>query len=80
VSLNRWVVYDIDFQRGSIRWSRELARQIPPIGRHVKNSFASETPIIDGDAVYVYFRRARSRGFADSEQRRRPVDAEGAGL
>jgi len=54
-ALNRWMVYDVDFQTGTIRWSRELARLVPPIGRHIKNSFASETAVIDGDAVYVYF-------------------------
>ncbi len=54
-SNNRWVVYDVDFQTGKIRWSREVARLVPPIGRHIKNSFASETAVIDGDAVYVYF-------------------------
>jgi outer membrane protein assembly factor BamB len=54
-SINRWIVYDVDFQTGKIRWSRELARLVPPIGRHIKNSFASETAVIDGDTVYVYF-------------------------
>ena len=54
-SINRWMVYDIEFQTGKIRWSREIARMIPPIGRHIKNSFASESAVIDGDAIYVYF-------------------------
>ena len=54
-AVNRWMVYDIDFETGKIRWSRELSRRIPPIGRHVKNSFASETAVIDGERVYVYF-------------------------
>src|SRR6185503_15807396 len=54
-ALNRWIVYDIDFQTGKIRWSREVARKVPQIGRHIKNSYASETAVIDGDAVFVYF-------------------------
>jgi outer membrane protein assembly factor BamB len=54
-NINRWMVYDIEFQTGKIRWSREIARMVPPIGRHIKNSFASETAVIDGDAIYVYF-------------------------
>jgi outer membrane protein assembly factor BamB len=53
--LNRWMVYDIDFETGKVRWSRELAQRLPPTGRHVKNSFASETPVIDGERIYVYF-------------------------
>jgi len=54
-SVNRWVVYDVDFETGRVRWSREVAKLVPKIGRHVKNSFASETAVIDGDAIYVYF-------------------------
>ena len=54
-SMNRFVVYDLDFQTGKIRWSTEVAQRVPPIGRHVKNSFASETPVVDGERVYVYF-------------------------
>ena len=54
-SVNRWMVYDIDFRTGTVRWSRELAQRVPPIGRHLKNSFASETPVIDGERIYVYF-------------------------
>lgn len=54
-SMNRFVVYDVDFQTGKIRWSTEVAQRVPPIGRHVKNSFASETPVIDGGRIYVYF-------------------------
>src|SRR5262245_2903424 len=42
-SVNQWMVYDVDFKTGKIRWSRELSRAIPPRGRHIKNSFASET-------------------------------------
>ena len=54
-SAQTWVVYDVDFETGKIRWSKEMAQLVPKIGRHVKNSFASETAVIDGDAIYVYF-------------------------
>ena len=40
---------------GKIRWTRELQVGTPPILRHLKNSFASETPVTDGERVYVYF-------------------------
>src|SRR5579863_2246420 len=36
----RWVVYDIDFKTGKIRWERELKSGLPPLLRHVKNSYA----------------------------------------
>ena len=52
---HRWVVYDIDFDTGVIRWARELHSARPTIARHIKNSFASETPVTDGRRVYVYF-------------------------
>ena len=52
---HRWMVYDIDFQTGEIRWARELHRAPPQIAKHLKNSYASETPVTDGRRVYVYF-------------------------
>ena len=52
---HRWMVYDIDFQTGQVRWARELHRAPPQIAKHLKNSYASETPVTDGRRVYVYF-------------------------
>jgi putative pyrroloquinoline-quinone binding quinoprotein len=54
-SVNRWMVHDVDFESGRIRWSKEVVAKIPAIGRHIKNSFASETATTDGERVYVYF-------------------------
>ena len=50
-----WMVYDIDVETGGIRWARELQQVVPPELKHLKNSFASETPVTDGRRVYVYF-------------------------
>ena len=52
---HRWIVYDIDFETGAVRWARELHRSVPPIMRHLKNSYASETAVTDGRRVYVFF-------------------------
>ena len=52
---HRWLVYDLDFETGAVRWSREMAAMVPQIERHLKNSFASETPVTDGERLYVYF-------------------------
>jgi len=52
---HQWMVYAIDFDTGSIRWARELEALVPTELKHVKNSFASETPVTDGRRVYVYF-------------------------
>ena len=49
----RWVLYDIDFKTGKVRWERTLSTAVPA-SKHQKNSYASETPITDGQRVYVY--------------------------
>lgn len=51
---HRWMVHDVDFATGKIRWSREIRNALPG-PKHLKNSYASETPVTDGERVYVYF-------------------------
>ena len=52
---HRWMLYDIDFRTGRIRWERaDPARRVPQQPVHQKNSYASETPVTDGERVYVY--------------------------
>jgi outer membrane protein assembly factor BamB len=45
----------LDTKTGKIVWQRELFKGVPPGSRHLKNSFASETPVTDGERVYFYF-------------------------
>ncbi len=54
-SPHRWMVYDIDFKTGKIRWEKEIRSAPPAAPKHLKNSYASETPTTDGDRVYFYF-------------------------
>lgn len=54
-SPHRWMVYCIDFKTGKTRWEREAHRAVPKFSRHLKNTFASETPVTDGERVYAYF-------------------------
>ena len=54
-SVQHWTVFDVDANSGKIRWSKELKSGLPPLLRHIKNSFASETPTTDGERVYVFF-------------------------
>jgi len=54
-AVHRLIVYDVDFETGTIRWQRDLRNALPPIVRHIKNSYASETPVTDGERVYVTF-------------------------
>jgi len=52
---HRWVVYCVDWKNGKVLWEKEVHRGVPEGSRHLKNSFASETPATDGERVYVYF-------------------------
>ena len=52
---HRWVVHGIDVETGAIKWEREVHRGVPHTGHHLKNTFASATPVTDGDRVYAYF-------------------------
>jgi len=52
---HRWMVYAIDFKTGKIVWEREAEKGVPGTARHLKNSYASETPVTDGERIYVYF-------------------------
>lgn len=52
---HRWMVYAVDFKTGKVLWEREVFRAVPKITRHLKNSYASETPVTDGERVYAYF-------------------------
>ncbi len=51
---HRWVLYDVDFQTGKVRWEQAIHAAVPPQTTHQKNSYASETPVTDGERVYVY--------------------------
>jgi outer membrane protein assembly factor BamB len=52
---HRWMVHAVDLATGKIRWQQELLRAVPKVQRHIKNSFASETPVVDGDRLYILF-------------------------
>ncbi len=51
----RWFVTCLDAETGLTRWETEVARGRPPGPVHVKNSFASETPVSDGERIYAAF-------------------------
>lgn len=53
--VHRWMVYAFDFETGKVAWEREVHRGVPAIARHLKNTFASETPATDGERVYTWF-------------------------
>jgi outer membrane protein assembly factor BamB len=53
VMLHYWF-YCLDLKSGAVDWKHELYSGRPPGGRHRKASFTSETPVTDGNVVYVY--------------------------
>jgi outer membrane protein assembly factor BamB len=52
---HRWMVYAVDWKTGKIVWEREVHRGVPASSHHLKNTYASETPVTDGERVYAYF-------------------------
>ena len=53
-----WMLYAIDFETGRMRWQRELRTGMPANPKHPKNTYASETPVTDGEFVYVFHANA----------------------
>ena len=51
----RYMLYALDAASGEVVWKQEAHRGKPFGGRHRKNTYASETPVTDGEHVYVYF-------------------------
>jgi len=51
----RWLVLCLDLNSGRELWRQEAHSGAAPNRLHVKNTFASETPVTDGERVYAYF-------------------------
>ena len=54
-SRQRWLALCLDRDSGKTLWTTELHGAPPATPIHVKNSYASETPVTDGEHVYVLF-------------------------
>jgi outer membrane protein assembly factor BamB len=52
---HQWRVYCFNWSDGQVRWNKDLHFGEPPNPLHVKNTYASETPVTDGERVYAYF-------------------------
>jgi len=53
--VHQWRVLCLDLKTGETLWDY-LAHEAPPATAiHLKNSFASETPVVDGERLYAYF-------------------------
>ena len=53
--VHRWMVSCVRMSDGGKCWEREVHAAAPQFPRHLKNSYASETPVTDGERVYAYF-------------------------
>jgi outer membrane protein assembly factor BamB len=51
----RWELLCLDRDEGSIVWRRVAKQAKPTTPIHLKNSYASETPVTDGERVYAWF-------------------------
>lgn len=49
-----WLVVCLDLNTGEVVWEQEVHRGVPEKGLHIKNSYASETPVTDGERIYAY--------------------------
>ena len=47
-SKHHWVVLSLDIETGKTLWRKEVHAGIPETPIHLKNSYASETPVTDG--------------------------------
>jgi outer membrane protein assembly factor BamB len=51
----QWKVLCLDLVSGKVQWERLVHQGQPPGPIHLKNSYASETPVTDGERVYACF-------------------------
>lgn len=52
---HRWMATCYDLATGKELWKKEVAKAKPQAGVHIKNTYASETQVTDGEHVYSYF-------------------------
>ena len=50
-----WMVYGFDWQSGKKVWEKQVHAAPPNTPVHVKNTYASETPVTDGERVFACF-------------------------
>ncbi len=50
-----WKVICLELESGKLLWEQTAHQGKPATPLHIKNSYASETPVTDGERVYAYF-------------------------
>jgi outer membrane protein assembly factor BamB len=54
-AVHQWKVICLNLKSGEIRWERLVHEGKPQSPIHIKSSFASETPVTDGERIYCCF-------------------------
>jgi len=54
-AIHHWIVYCFDWSSGKTLWQETVHKGKPAQPVHIKNTYASETPVTDGERVYFYF-------------------------
>jgi outer membrane protein assembly factor BamB len=54
-AIHHWIVYCYDWASGKTLWQKTVHTGKPAEPVHIKNTYASETPVTDGERVYFYF-------------------------
>ncbi|MFO0896281.1 MAG: PQQ-binding-like beta-propeller repeat protein [Pirellulales bacterium] len=54
-ALYRWEVLCLDRKTGDVLWTQTAVEKKPSIPTHRTNTYASETPVTDGERLYAYF-------------------------
>lgn len=52
---HQWKVICLDLKSGNVVWEQLAHQGVPATPIHIKNSYASETPVTDGERLYAYF-------------------------
>ncbi len=53
--IHKFVIFAINRQDGSILWQRTVREELPHEGTHPTGSWASNSPVTDGEHVYAHF-------------------------
>ncbi|NUM54304.1 MAG: PQQ-binding-like beta-propeller repeat protein [Candidatus Hydrogenedentes bacterium] len=53
--VHMWKVYCLDLESGKVVWEKQVHEGKPVTPRHIKNSYASETPVVDAERIYAFF-------------------------
>ncbi len=54
-AVHQWKVLCLNLKTGETMWERQVHEGKPETPIHLKSSYASETPVTDGERVYCYF-------------------------